>query len=34
LFDEHAVEAPWRPPVRKPDIWSRKSSTFLDPTKH
>jgi cobaltochelatase CobT len=34
LFDEHAAEAPWRPPVRKPDIWSRKSATFLDPTKH
>ena len=34
LFDEHAAEAPWRPPVRKPDVWSRKSATFLDPTKH
>jgi cobaltochelatase CobT len=34
LFDEHAPALPWRPPVRKPDIWSRKSATFLDPTKH
>jgi cobaltochelatase CobT len=34
LFDEHAAEAPWRPPVRKPDVWSRKSASFLDPTKH
>ncbi len=33
LFDENAP-APWQPPVRKPDIWSRKSATFLDPTKH
>ncbi len=30
LFDEHAA-APWKPPVRKPDAWSRKSATFLDP---
>jgi cobaltochelatase CobT len=34
LFDEHAAEAPWRPPVRKPDVWSRKSATFLDQIKH
>ncbi len=35
LFDEQAAEAPWRPPLRKPDVWSRKSATFLDPpTKH
>src|SRR6187431_3301287 len=35
LFDEDAAAEPWRPPVRKPDIWSRKSATFLDPaTKH
>ena len=31
LFDEDAAAEPWRPPVRKPDIWSRKSATFLDP---
>jgi cobaltochelatase CobT len=34
LFDENAAPAPWRPPVRKPDIWSRKSATFLDPKLH
>jgi cobaltochelatase CobT len=34
LFDEHAAEEPWRPPVRRPDAWSRRSATFLDPTKH
>jgi cobaltochelatase CobT len=34
LFDEQAAETPWRPPVRKPDGWSRKSATFLDPTRH
>jgi cobaltochelatase CobT len=33
LFDENAP-APWQPPVRGPDIWSRKSATFLDPSKH
>jgi cobaltochelatase CobT len=31
LFDEHAAALPWRPPARKPDAWSRKSATFLDP---
>ncbi|MEA2975578.1 MAG: cobaltochelatase CobT [Alphaproteobacteria bacterium] len=30
LFDEHAAE-PWRPTPRRPDAWSRKSATFLDP---
>jgi cobaltochelatase CobT len=31
LFDEKAAAVPWRPPVRRPDAWSRKSATFLDP---
>ncbi len=31
LFDEHAAAEPWRQPVRRPDAWSRKSATFLDP---
>jgi cobaltochelatase CobT len=34
LFEEHAAETRGRVPVRRPDIWSRKSATFLDPTKH
>jgi cobaltochelatase CobT len=34
LFDEQAAEEPWRPPVRRPDALSRRSATFLDPTKH
>jgi cobaltochelatase CobT len=34
LFDEQAADEPWRPPVRRPDAWSRRSATFLDPTKH
>jgi len=33
LFDEHAAAADDpRPPVRKPDRWSRASATFLDPS--
>jgi len=31
LFDEHAAAEPWRPPLRKPDTWSRKLATFVDP---
>jgi cobaltochelatase CobT len=31
LFDEHGAAAPWRPSPRRPDAWSRKSATFLDP---
>jgi cobaltochelatase CobT len=32
LFDEHAAEAePRRASVRRPDAWSRRSATFLDP---
>jgi cobaltochelatase CobT len=31
LFDEHAAAEPWRPRPRRPDAWSRKSATFLDP---
>ena len=33
LFDEHAAAAPWQPPMRRPDAWSRKSATFLDPPR-
>ena len=34
LFDEHAAAADDpRPPVRKPDRWSRASATFLDPSE-
>jgi cobaltochelatase CobT len=31
LFDENAAAEPWRPRIRRPDAWSRKSATFLDP---
>jgi cobaltochelatase CobT len=33
LFDEQAAAADDpRPPVRRPDRWSRASATFLDPS--
>jgi cobaltochelatase CobT len=31
LFDENAAAEPWRPRMRRPDAWSWKSATFLDP---
>jgi cobaltochelatase CobT len=33
LFDEHAEMPNPRPAIRKPDFWSRKSATFLDPDR-
>jgi cobaltochelatase CobT len=31
LFDENVAPAPWTPPPRRPDAFSRASATFLDP---
>jgi hypothetical protein len=31
LFDEQAQAKPVRPPIRRPDAWSRASARFLDP---
>jgi len=32
LFDEHALADERQPaPLRRPDVWSRASATFLDP---